>query len=98
MTLVVSINPLAMKTEKWRMTMDCEIKSIERNMTWILVELLTKYNEHREIGKHKACFVAKCYSQKHSVLHEGLCTDGNNGHNKVYAAVTKIDTVIIKYN
>lgn len=47
--------------------MDYEIKSIEKNKTWTLTELptiakrigvkwvyKTKYNEHKEINKHKA--------------------------------------------
>lgn len=29
----------AMKNSKWRLAMDCEIKSIEKNKTWIFIEL-----------------------------------------------------------
>ena len=65
----------AMKDASWRLAMDREIKSIENNKTQMLVSLpigakkirvkwiyKTKYNEHGEFEKHKACLVAKEYT------------------------------------
>ena len=68
MTLVESTDPLyfeeAVKNENWRLAMNNEIKSIEKNQTWTLTELpagakkigvkwvyKTKYNEHGKIDK-----------------------------------------------
>lgn len=99
MALMVSTDPLyfeeAVKSANWRLAMDCEIKSIEKNKTWILTELpagakiigvkwvyKTKYNEHGEIDKYKARLVAKRYSQKHEV-----------DYTKVFAPVARMDTV-----
>ena len=69
-----------MKSANWRLAMDNEIKSIEKNKTWTLTELplgtkkigvkwvyKTKYNEYGQIDKHKARLVDKGYSQKHGV-------------------------------
>ncbi|KAL0416653.1 UNVERIFIED_CONTAM: Retrovirus-related Pol polyprotein from transposon TNT 1-94 [Sesamum latifolium] len=73
---VVSNDPLhfeqAVKSANWRMAMDNEIKSIEKNKTWTLTELppetkkisvkwvyRTKYNEHGKIDKYKARLVRK---------------------------------------
>ena len=84
MALMVSTDPLcfeeAVKSANWRLAMDNEIKSIEKNQTWRLTELpagakrigvkwvyKTKYNEHGKIDKYKARLVAKGYSQKHGV-------------------------------
>ena len=64
--------------------MDEEIASIEKNQTWELVDLpngrdviglkwiyKTKYNEDGSIKKHKACLVAKAYSQQPGIdFHE----------------------------
>ena len=64
--------------------MDEEIASIEKNKTWELVDLpngrdviglkwiyKTKYNEDGSIQKHKACLVAKGYSQQPGIdFHE----------------------------
>lgn len=44
MALVVSTDPLyfkeAVKSESWRLAMDSEVKSIEKNQTWTLTKLL----------------------------------------------------------
>ena len=68
------------KEEKWRMAMDSEISSIEKNKTWELVDLppkaktigvkwifKTKLNEHGEVDKYKARLVAKGYSQQQGI-------------------------------
>ena len=97
--LVVSTDPLhfevAVKNANWRLAMDREINSIEKNNTWTLTELpagvkkigvkwvyKTKYNEHGEIDKYKARLVAKGYSQKHGIY-----------YTEVFAPVARMDTV-----
>lgn len=99
MALVVSSDPLcfeeAVKSSKWRMAMDIEIKSIEKNQTWKLTELptgakkigvkwiyKTKLNELGEVDKYKARLVAKGYSQQHGV-----------DYTEVFAPVARMDTV-----
>jgi hypothetical protein len=99
MALVMSVDPVcfeeAVKNENWRLAMDCEINSIEKNKTWTLNELpagakkigvkwvyKTKYNEHGDIDKHKARLVAKGYSQKHGI-----------DYTEVFAPVARLDTV-----
>jgi hypothetical protein len=84
LALIMSSDPLhyeeAVTDANWRLAMDKEIKSIEKNKTWTLVTLpaevkkigvkwiyKTKYNEHGEFEKHKACLVAKGYTQKHGI-------------------------------
>ncbi|CAJ2637501.1 unnamed protein product [Trifolium pratense] len=70
----------AVKHEKWRKAMDSEIKSIEKNQTWELLDLpigakiigvkwifKTKLNEKGEVDKYKARLVAKGYSQQHGI-------------------------------
>ena len=65
----------AVKEEKWRTTMDAEMRSIGKNETWDLIELSkgakkigvkwvykTKLNELEEVDKHKARLVAKGYA------------------------------------
>jgi len=60
------------KHDKWREAMDCDIKSIEKNQTWELSDLLagaktigvkwifkTNLNEKGEVNKYKARLVAK---------------------------------------
>lgn len=96
---MVSTDPLqfedAVKSANWRLAMDNEIKSIEKNNTWTLTELpigakkigvkwvyKTKYNEHGEIDKFKARLVAKGYSQKYGV-----------DYTEVFAPVARLDTV-----
>jgi hypothetical protein len=99
MALVVSTDPLyfeeAVKSENWRLAMNSEIKAIEKNQTWTLIELpagakrigvkwvyKTKYNEHGKIDKYKARLVAKGYSQKYGV-----------DYTEVFAPVARMDTV-----
>ena len=87
----------AMKDAKWRQAIDSKINSIEKNKTLSLSELptrakrigvkrvyKTKYNEHGEIDKHKACLVAKCYSEKHEI-----------DYTEVFTPITRMDTVRI---
>ncbi|CAL2257557.1 unnamed protein product [Prunus armeniaca] len=70
----------AVKEPKWQKAMDEEIKSIEKNNTWELIELpqghktigvkwvyKTKLNEKGEIHKHKARLVAKGYKQEYGI-------------------------------
>lgn len=85
----------AVKGEKWRTTMDFEMRSIRKNETWDLIELSkgakiigakwvykTKLNELGEVDKHKARLVAKEYAQEYGVDYE-----------EVYAPVARMDTV-----
>ena len=84
MELVASTDPFFFKDDvksvNWRLAMDCEIKSIEKNKTWTLTKLpagakrigvkwvyKTKLNYHGEIDNHKARLVAKGYFQKHGI-------------------------------
>lgn len=75
--------------------MDSEIKSIEKNGTWILTDLptgakkievkwvyKTKLNEHGEIEKYKAHLVAKGYVQEYGI-----------DYFDVFAPVVRIDNV-----
>ncbi|CAA7016056.1 unnamed protein product [Microthlaspi erraticum] len=85
----------AVQHEVWRKAMEAEIKSIEENHTWELMELplgakvigvkwvfKTKFNERGEIDKFKARLVAKGYHQKHGIdFHE------------VFAPVARWDTI-----
>lgn len=97
--LIVSSDPTsfedAVKSSKWRLAMDEEIKSIEKNQTWQLVELpigakkigvkwvyKTKLNELGEVDKYKARLVVKGYSQQHGI-----------DYTEVYAPVARMDTV-----
>ena len=63
------------KSPKWRLATEEEIKSIEKNQTWNLVVLWarvmkigvkwiykTKLNESREVDKYKARFIVKGYT------------------------------------
>ena len=76
MALVASIDLInyeeAVMSSKWRLAMDSEINSIEKNQTWKLTDLSTgaktigvkwiyktKLNELGEVDKYKARFVAK---------------------------------------
>ncbi|WZZ37877.1 hypothetical protein YC2023_034136 [Brassica napus] len=85
----------AAQHEVWRRAMEAEIKSIEENNTWELVELpdeakvigvkwvfKTKFNEKGEIEKFKARLVAKGYHQ----------TQGVDFH-EVFAPVARWDTI-----
>lgn len=74
----------AVQDKRWREAMEAEIKSIEENDTWELVELpmgtnvigvkwvfKTKYNEKGEVDKFKARLVAKGYHQRQGIdFHE----------------------------
>ncbi|KAL6319939.1 hypothetical protein AAG906_037015 [Vitis piasezkii] len=99
MTLVESTDPFyfeeAVKNENWRLAMNNEIKSIEKNQTWTLtklpagakkkrseVGLQNQYNEHGKIDKYKACLVAKGYSQKYGV-----------DYTEVFAPVARMHTI-----
>nr|KYP40552.1 hypothetical protein KK1_038107 [Cajanus cajan] len=66
----------AYTSQNWREVMDTEMKEIEKNNTWELVDILdgvkpigvkwifkTKFNEHGQIEKYKARLVAKGYAQ-----------------------------------
>lgn len=99
MAVVTSTDPMhfeeAVKSSKWRMAMDSEIKTIEKNQTWKLTELpagakkigvkwiyKTKLNELGEVEKYKARLVAKGYSQQYGV-----------DYTEVFAPVARMDTV-----
>lgn len=74
----------AAQHDKWRSATEAEIKAIEENNTWELVELpdgakvigvkwifKTKFNEKGEVDKFKAILVAKGYHQTYGVdFHE----------------------------
>ncbi|XP_028083874.1 uncharacterized protein LOC114285077 [Camellia sinensis] len=85
----------AVKSNKWRQTMDAEIEAIVKNDTWELTELpsgvktigvkwvfKTKLNEHREVDKYKARLVMKGYSQQYGV-----------DYAEVFAPVARLDTI-----
>ncbi|KAJ8499382.1 hypothetical protein OPV22_009934 [Ensete ventricosum] len=70
----------AVEKEEWQKAMKEEIKSIEKNETWELMDLpkekkaiclkwvyKTKYNADGSIQKHKARLVAKGYSQQQGI-------------------------------
>ena len=99
LALMESNDPLyyeeAVKDASWRLAMDNEIKSIEKNKTSMLVSLpigakkigvkwiyKTKYNEHEEFEQHKARLVAKGYTHKHGI-----------DYTQVYALVARMVTV-----
>ncbi|KAK9941415.1 hypothetical protein M0R45_018018 [Rubus argutus] len=85
----------AVKDKKWQKAMDAEIKSIEKNDTWELINLpkgektigvkwvyKTKLNEKGEVEKYKARLVAKGYKQEYGV-----------DYKEVFAPVARMDTV-----
>ncbi|XP_037497224.1 uncharacterized mitochondrial protein AtMg00820-like [Jatropha curcas] len=85
----------AVKSSKWKLVMDEEINSIEKNHTWHLVVLpagakkigvkwiyKTKLNELGEVDKYKARLVVKGYTQEHGV-----------DYTEVFAPVARMDTV-----
>ncbi|PNX85069.1 retrotransposon-related protein [Trifolium pratense] len=99
MVLFATADPVyfeeAVKSEKWRVAMDAEIKAIEKNETWVLTDLpehakkigvkwvyKTKLNENGEVDKYKARLVAKGYAQQFGV-----------DYTEVFAPVARMDTV-----
>ena len=85
----------AVKSMKWRKTMDAEIEAIERSDTWELTNLpteakkvgvkwvyKTKFNENGEVDKYKAQLVAKGYTQEHEV-----------DYTEVSAPIARLDTI-----
>ena len=85
----------AIKEKKWKEVKDSEIKSIEKNKTWELTNLIkgqktigvkwvfkTKLNEHGEVDKYKARLVAKEYKQTYGV-----------DYKEVFAPVAHQDTI-----
>ena len=90
-----SVYEEAVKKIDWRMAMNSEIESIEKNKMWTLTELptgtkkigvkwvyKTKYDENGKIEKYKARLVAKGYSKKYGV-----------DYTEVFAPVARMDTV-----
>ncbi|MCH80809.1 copia-type polyprotein [Trifolium medium] len=85
----------ALKSNVWRKAMEEELKSIEKNQTWKLVDLpdkkakidvkwvfKVKLNPDGTISKHKARLVARGFLQKHGI-----------DYNEVFAPVARIETV-----
>ena len=85
----------AAQEEKWINAMNEEIKMIEKNNTWELVEkpqdkeviglkwvYKTKFNEDGSIQKHKARLVVKGYSQQPGI-----------DFNETYAPVVRMETI-----
>lgn len=78
---------------KWVKAMEKEIRMIEKNKTWELVDhskdrvgvkwiYKTKLNSDGSIQKHKASLVAKGYSQLPGI-----------DYNKTFAPVARLDTI-----
>lgn len=97
LALMVTSDPInfeeAVQESKWRVAMNEEMHSIERNQTWDLVDLpagakkigvkwiyKTELNEQGEVSKHKARLVAKGYSQCKGI-----------DYSEVYAPVARMD-------
>ncbi|RVW25663.1 Retrovirus-related Pol polyprotein from transposon RE1 [Vitis vinifera] len=89
------ITSVAVMSSKWRLAMDSEINSIEKNQTWKLTDLpagaktigvkwiyKTKLNKLGEVDKYKAWLVAKGYSQQQGV-----------DFTEIYAPVARMDIV-----
>lgn len=85
----------ASTSQKWKEAMDTEMKAIERNNTWDLVDppegvipigvkwvFKTKLNEKGEVDKYKARLVEKGYAKKYGI-----------NYTKVFAPVARLDTV-----
>ena len=85
----------AEKEEKWKEAMTEEIKSIEKNETWSLVDLpegcksigvkrvfKKKLNAQGKVDRYKARLVAKGYKQKEGIDYE-----------EVFAPVTRMETI-----
>jgi len=99
MALVTFADPIsyekAVKSYKWRKSMDVEIQSIQKNKTWSLTKLpagakkigvkwiyKTKFNEFVEVDKFKARLVANGYAQQYGV-----------DYTEVFAPVAKMNIV-----
>ncbi|CAJ2645977.1 unnamed protein product [Trifolium pratense] len=85
----------ALKSNVWNKAMEEELRSIEKNQTWKLVDLpdkkkkidvkwvfKVKLNPDGTISKHKARLVARGFLQKHGI-----------DYNEVFAPVARIETV-----
>ncbi|CAJ2637748.1 unnamed protein product [Trifolium pratense] len=85
----------ALKSNVWKRAMEEELKSIEKNQTWKLVDLpdkkkkidvkwvfKVKLNPDGTMSKHKARLVARGFLQKHGI-----------DYNEVFAPVARIETV-----
>lgn len=85
----------AVKDVKWRIVMDEEIKSIEKNDTWELATIpegekpigvkwvfKEKKNAKGEVEKYKARLVAKGYSQRPEI-----------DYGEVFAPVARLETI-----
>ncbi|CAL2249531.1 unnamed protein product [Prunus armeniaca] len=86
---------VVVKEEIWRKAMEEEIKTIEKNKTWKLVDrpkdkeiigvkwvYKTKFNPDGSIQKHKARLIAKGYSQQPGI-----------DFNETFAPVARLDTI-----
>nr|KYP61818.1 Retrovirus-related Pol polyprotein from transposon TNT 1-94 [Cajanus cajan]KYP63036.1 Retrovirus-related Pol polyprotein from transposon TNT 1-94 [Cajanus cajan] len=99
MALLTDMEPItfeeAISKEVWRSAMEEELKSIEKNDTWEMVNLpqnkkaiavkwvfKTKFKSDGSIAKHKARLVAKGFMQK-----EGI------DYSEVFAPVARLETV-----
>ena len=95
MTLEPENYEAASKQEVWVKAMQEEIKMIEKNKTWELVDYpkdkeiigvkwvyKTKLNSDGSIQKHKARLVAKGYSQQYGI-----------DYNETFAHVARLDTI-----
>lgn len=99
MALLADSEPIdldqALKSDVWKATMLKELKAIERNSTWELVELpiqkkpiavkwvfKVKHKPDGTIAKHKARLVAKGFLQRESV-----------DYSEVFAPVARLETI-----
>ena len=99
MVLFTSVDPVhfeeAVKSEKWRVAIDSEMKAIEKNNTWFLTDLpdgakrigvkrvyKMKLDKNGNVDKYKARLVVKEYTQQHGV-----------DYTEVFASVARMDTV-----
>lgn len=84
-----------MQDDKWKMTMDQEIKSIQKNNTWELTSLTkgqrairvkwvynAKKNSKGEVEKYKARLVMKGYKQRVGI-----------DYDEVFTPTTRLETI-----